>query len=401
MKRIALFIALLTVFAACQKNELLVVRDDASDLEEMMHMETALRIFPASYKVDIPEYLKAVGMQNPVFDDAKVVLGRVLFYDKKLSRDGSTSCASCHKQERAFSDDVAFSKGIHGQLSKRNAMPLANVSSFAGHYAAINGQTPLLLWDERASTVAEQARIAITNPMEMDMSILEVVSRIKEQNYYPYLWKQAYGNFEVSETKLLECLNEFVGAITSFNSKFDRALTQSAGQFGVLDTVVRNIYYGPTDTVVLPTLPFYNLSEFMGLQLFVDNCSKCHSPIRPFQEVFIACNGLDMQYSDTGLGAITGRAEDEGFFKSPSLRNIALTAPYMHDGRFKTLQEVIEFYSTGVQDHPNLHPDMPRSAKGSTKLNFTEKEKSDLLAFLNTLTDPSVKYDIRFSNPFK
>ncbi len=114
----------------------------------------------------------------------------------------------------------------------------------------------------------------------------------------------------------------------------------------------------------------------------------------------MACNGLDLEYGDKGLGSITGNPADNGVFKSPSLRNIALTAPYMHDGRFKTLNDVVEFYSTGVQDHPNLHPAM-RAANGSARLNLSTQEKADLVAFLHTLTDDFLKTDERFSNPFK
>ncbi|MCC6460824.1 MAG: c-type cytochrome [Saprospiraceae bacterium] len=355
-----------------------------------------------SYASAIPAYLKVVGMQDPVFLDEKVVLGRVLFYDKNLSRDRTISCASCHKQTLAFSDNVAFSVGIDGQLSHRNAMPLANVTSFAAHYSSISGQGPTLLWDHRAADVATQAPLAFTNSREMDLTMAEVISRVKEQPYYAYLWKQAYGNFEVTEAALLESLSEFVGAIRSYDSKFDRALIVSSGQLSVTDTVVTHLYYQDTTiTTITTSLPFFNQKEFTGLRLFVDNCSKCHSPIRPFQEVFMACNGLETKYVDKGLSAITGQISDEGVFKSPPLRNIALTAPYMHDGRFKTLAEVVEFYNSQVKNHPNLHPSLRDEAGGVKRMHLSTDQKEALIAFLHTLSDEKMTKDARFSNPFK
>jgi cytochrome c peroxidase len=145
--------------------------------------------------------------------------------------------------------------------------------------------------------------------------------------------------------------------------------------------------------------PGFSSRENNGRDLFVANCSKCHSPIRAFQDVFEACNGLDLEYVDQGRGKLTGNASDNGVFKAPSLRNIAVTAPYMHDGRFKTLEEVIEFYSTGVKNHPNLHPQMLHN--GDPNLHLSTQQKQDLIAFLKTLTDNKLATDYRFSNPFK
>ena len=408
MKQICTLLLFALVLFACQKNDFQVVREEdadfrdrLSDFQEKQAVETYLNLKPASYVSAIPAYLKAVGMRDPVFSDEKVVLGRVLFYDKNLSRDRTISCASCHKQARAFSDNVAFSTGIGGQLSQRNAMPLGNVSSFAAHYSAIGGQGPTLLWDHRAADVATQASLAFSNTREMDLSMEEVSRRVTEQPYYAYLWKQAYGEFNVTEAKILECISEFVGAIRSNNSRFDQALIQSSGNLNLTDTMVFNIYYGDTIGTTLPSLPPLSQQEFRGLRLFVDNCSKCHSPIRPFQEVFMACNGLAKQYIDKGLGAITGESTDEGVFKSPPLRNIALTAPYMHDGRFKTLTEVVEFYNSQVQNHPNLHPFLRDETGDVKRLHLSDGQKKELVAFLHTLTDTYSTTDVRFSNPFK
>lgn len=394
---------LFTVFAvsACKKNDYQIVQVGDDEYDNTFDIDIYLNLSNYSYQCDIPNYLKAVGMPVPEFDNAKVALGRVLFYDKNLSADRSISCASCHQQKYAFSDNAAQSRGIKNQLSARNSMPLGNTTNFAAHYSEIDGRIPLLLWDHRAEDVAQQAPLAITNSREMGMSLPEVAGRIREKEYYGVLWNAAFHDFSVSDTQILEALSEFVGAIRSTNSIFDKALIASSGALSVTDTVVSQLYYGLGDTTITTGLPFFTESAFRGLSIFVNNCSKCHSPIRPFQEEFIACNGLEMDYPDQGLGAITHRAADNGVFKSPPLRNIALTAPYMHDGRFQTLREVVDFYDNGVVDHPNLHP-LLRDADGKVKrLHLSNSRKNDLIAFLHTLTDNTIQTDIRFSNPFQ
>ena len=405
MKKTIYLLALLPLFVACGKDADLVLREEPNEAADLLATESALQWLPIgeNYQRNLPEYLKALGMQTHQTDNAKAGLGRVLFYDKNLSRDRKISCASCHKQQMAFSDNVAFSNGIEGRKTERNSMPLANVAGFSAHYSAIGGLTPLLFWDERANSVAAQSRATFANPNEMGMEMSDVVARINEQPYCPYLWKQVYGDFQVTEAQVLECLTEFVGAMGCPDSRLDRALIEVSGNlsFSDIDTIiVAAAYYMPADTTIQTFgLPGFSESENRGRDIFVDNCSKCHSPIRPFQEVFAACNGLEENYTDQGLGRLTGNSSDNGIFKSPSLRNIALTAPYMHDGRFKTLSEVINFYSEDVKNHPNLHPLMLHN--GDRNLHLTAQQKQDLLAFLHTLTDQGIASDRKFSNPFK
>jgi len=406
MKNILYLLLLGLLAVSCEKKSLVV--DESLDAEELGITLKSLHSIPVfdGYNNSLPDFLTAIGMNVQDHNPQKAGLGRVLFYDKNLSKDRSISCASCHKQEKAFSDDVAFSIGIEGKQGHRNSMPLANVANFAAHYAMIDGKAPALLWDGRSPDVISQSRIAFSNPLEMGMSMEEVVGRVREQSYYPFLWKQVYGNFEPTEAQVLECLQEFVGRMGSSNSRLDKALGQAFDQFTseqptISDTtIVSGIYTGNStviNTVTTVGLPGLSLSEDRGRLIFINNCTKCHSPIRPFQEVFVACNGLEMQYADNGLAELTGKKEHEGVFKSPSLRNIALTAPYMHDGRFKTLNEVVNFYSEGVKPHPNLHP----LIKENRILNLSTQQKQDLVAFLHTLTDNSIASDPRFSNPFK
>ncbi|MDX2135616.1 MAG: cytochrome c peroxidase [Saprospiraceae bacterium] len=393
------------VLISCGKDSPYVIREDADEALEYLDMLDSLNLYNGinHFKSPIPDYLVSMGLIPRQIDDKKATLGRVLFYDKNLSADKTISCASCHRQDKAFSDVSAVSTGIFGQKTLRNSSPLANTVHFQTHYQAVNGAQPLLFWDHRASDVRHQSAQTFENPLEMGMPMHEVVARVRSLSHYPYLWKQAFGHFEPTEAELLESLEAFVGAMGAGNSRFDQAMTATAGivpEGFTVDTIITMMYYGttPSDTTIitLPVLvPGFTVSETRGLRIFVDNCSNCHSPIRTFQEVFAACNGLDADYHDEGLGAVTGRPEDMGVFKSPSLRNIALTAPYMHDGRFKTLDEVVNFYSVQVASHPNLHPSMKKN------LVLSMEQRADLVAFLHTLTDVSITKDEDFKSPFK
>lgn len=404
--------AALLLLAACTREQSLLVRDEANtSAEKLLEMERYLHLPPNSdnYGLKLPNYLLALGMQPQPIDNGKATLGRVLFYDKNLSRDRSISCASCHKQALAFSDNEAFSRGIEGRHSLRNAMPLSNVASVSAHYRGINGkEAPVFLWDNRAASIAELSKMAFGNENEMGLTMPQVVERVAALPYYPYLWEKTYGEQAITEARVLECLSEFVKAMGSYNSPLDRSLEQASGNINqtAQDTLVVQIYYdttgiptsGTVTTIVKRRLPGLSNLEDDGRRLFVAKCTKCHSPVRPFQEVFEACNGLEMEYKDNGKGDLTKRGADNGVFKSPPLRNIALTAPYMHDGRFKTLEEVVEFYSTGVKDHPNLHPTM-RDEQGRPGFHFSPDDKKALLAFLHTLTDRTIAQDQRFSDP--
>lgn len=404
MKKITLLLLLLALLAAaCKKDGPAVVQDDATDLLDMLAVSRAFHPLDYDYTPVLPNYLRAVGLQPVPIDNAKAALGRVLFYDKSLSRDGSVSCASCHDQKRAFADAQGFSAGVGGQSLERQSLPLGNTASFGAHYRVLNANgMPPFLWDGRATSADEVSLTAITSPHEMNMTLPEILERIRTKSYYRGLWRQAFGHPEPQTPELLQALSAFVNAIGAARSAFDAGMEMNAGDpQGTIDTV-RNLYYGPS--TVLPIItppPGFSLSQFRGMRLFTRHCSACHSPIRPFQEVFEACNGLAIEYKDQGKGKMTGNPKDNGVFKSVSLRNVALTAPYMHDGRFKTLGEVIDFYSTGIQPHPNLHPLLRNTAGGPRHFNFSPQEKQDLLQFLEMLTDHRLLNDVRYTDPFR
>ena len=307
--------------------------------------------------------------------DWGATLGRVLFYDKSLSNNFTISCSSCHQQAHGFADIIPKSKGLHGGFTDRNSMSLADARYYRnGHF----------FWDERANTLEDQVLMPIESDVEMGMNIDTAVTRLKAAPYYPYLFTQAFGDSIITSTRISEALAQFVRSIMSFSSKYDEGRAQ-----------VNN-----------PNQPFPNFTaqENQGKQIFMSPqqgaCAACHGT-----DAFIAPgpknNGLDADNTaDKGVGGITGRPNEEGKFKVPSLRNIALTAPYMHDGRFATLSEVIDHYSTGVKNNPNLDPPLKLPNGGVRNGNFTEAQKQALIAFLNTLTDYNLVSDEKFSDPF-
>ncbi len=434
MKKLSNFLLLLLLAASCNKNQDLIIKEENNDGDEFFNASKTLRSpdLALDYSRKLPHYLELAGLESKQVDNLKANIGRVLFYDASLSKDGTVSCASCHKQNQAFGDNSLKSRGVDGHFSLRHSMPLTNVASMAAHYANLKGTLAPLLWDTRAATVSELSRMAFTSPNEMGMTMPKVVEQVKKQPYYPYIWKKVYGNFDVTEEKVLDCISEFVGAMGSHQSTFDKALVKAEGNIDLhakytvyADTVIRALYYnlplpismtslytsgsnpGVTfDTVIIQKvkkesgLDWLGMEANLGRNIFIDNCTKCHSAIRPFQEVLMACNGLDLDYKDKGRAEHTGKQTDIGVFKSPSLRNIALTAPYMHDGRFKTLEEVIKFYSNGVKPHANLHP-LLKGKDGTPGFKLSAEEQKNLIAFLHTLTDNSIASDSRFSSPFK
>ena len=344
---------------------------------------------PDDYSVNFPVHLRSAGLFPRPVERDKAVLGRVLFYDKKLSKDGTIACASCHKQELGFGDDVAFSRGVYDRSTARNSISLSSVSNFSAYYGTdLNGSGAIrFFWDNRAATAAEQSQGSLTNEREMDMHMDEVVAAVQSQPYYSPLFTKAFGDDYVTADRVKESISNFVNAMGSYQSRFDEAASKVSG------------YDYP---VSYSNFNGFSAQENRGLQLYQTNCASCHSPIMGRPMLFNASNGLNAvtDPNDRGVGAITGYAQDEGTFKVPTLRNIALTAPYMHDGRFKTLEEVVEFYNSGIQAHPNLNENL--MVNGSPKrLNLTSDDKQALIAFLNTLTDDVARTDKRFSNPFK
>lgn len=340
-------------------------------------------LFPASpYNYASPA-LPAYFLQQPVLGqdntpgtnpvtNAGAALGRVLFYDKRLSFNQTISCSSCHQPAHGFSDPNRFSTGFNGGLTGRNSMGLTNARWY---------QRRSFFWDERAATLEDQVLQPIQNSVEMGMTLPDLVTRLSAEPFYATLFTNAYGTSAVTSDRISRALAQFVRSIISTQTKYDAGLTAS------------------------PQFSNFTAEENQGRQLFNQpgSCSACHGTDNFVPGNNIFNNGLEFPYVDLGRGAITGNTADNGKFKVPSLRNIALTAPYMHDGRFETLEQVIDFYSNAVVDNPNLSAPLrlpPQQGGGVRRPNFTAAQKAALAAFLRTLTDTSVTADPKFQDPF-
>jgi cytochrome c peroxidase len=312
---------------------------------------------------------------NPI-TNAGATLGRALFYDKRLSANQSVSCASCHQAAHGFSDPRQFSVGFDGRETGRNSMGLTN----ARYYLRQN-----FFWDERAATLEDQVLLPIQDELEMGMTLDLLVTRLSAEPFYAELFTSAFGTPTVTSGRISRALAQFVRSIVSGGSKYDVGVATGFANFTTQENQGRQIFQGPAG-----------------------GCAQCHGSDNFVPGNAIFNNGLESPYLDKGLGEVTGLASDEGFFKVPSLRNIELTAPYMHDGRFATLEQVVEFYNSGVVNHPNLSPSLrlppgpPGSpAPGPRRLNLTNAQKAALVAFMRTLTDTAVTTDPKFSDPFR
>jgi len=303
-----------------------------------------------------------------------VALGRRLFYETRLSANNSVSCSFCHRQELAFTDGGAFSVGIDGSLTNRSSMSLANLA-WSRHY----------FWDGRADGLEEQARTPLTNPHEMGQELAVSARKLQATKTYPLLFKKAFGSTVITGNGIVNALAQFERTLISCNSKYDKYLRGE---------------YQPTT------------SELNGIALFYTNpdpagnirgaaCSHCHSGPKTFAELYHN-NGLDSLSKDAGREGISKQPADKGRFRVVTLRNIALTAPYMHDGRFQTLPAVVDHYSDHITSSHTLSIFLQINSNtvNGTQLDLTAQEKHDLVAFLQMLTDSTFITDKRFSNPF-
>jgi len=391
MKKIyALFLsaALCLLFFACKKEPDFEYYYYTPEEYRVLTQYLTLEENPFSYTITFPKHLQKNGSSPRQVERDKVVLGRVLFYDKHLSKDGKISCGSCHRQSIGFSDDLPISRGVFNRAGTRNAMALASVASFSTYYGTdLNGiSAGRFFWDNRASTAAAQNRSSMINPMEMDMTMEGIVQAVENQPYYQPLFRNAYyGDRMVTADRINESIAHFINAMGSFRSKFVEEASRATNHMN----------FTRYDQSFLA----FNDLENMGKALYLDHCAICHTRDMGRPEIDFANNGLDPG-QDPGVGGISGRESEKGTFKVPMLRNIAVTGPYMHDGRFQTLDQVLEHYSSNIQDLPNLSPWLNN---GSTApgMNLSDLDKQALIAFLNTLTDEKFLKDQRFSDPFR
>lgn len=333
---------------------------------------------PTAFTIEYPLYTQLIGEvpvivpQMPIpsdneMTDQGIELGRHLFYDKILSADNTQSCASCHLPEGSFTDNRAVSVGIDGVAGSVSSMSLLNV----GFYN--NG----LFWDGRVTTLEEQALLPVEDPIELHHTWPEVITELRSHETYPKMFREAFGianKSDITRELAAKAIAQFERSIYSFESKFD--------QFMRGETTLSD-------------------DELEGFSLFVDlddraHCAHCHNlPLITSNEYFN--NGLQeaatfADFKDKGRGLVTSMTEN-GFFRAPTVRNIELTAPYMHDGSLQTLEEVMDHYGSGGKPSISRDPSI-------ASINLDDYDKQVLVAFMKTLTDHTVVNEERLQNPF-
>ncbi len=294
--------------------------------------------------------------KNPL-TEAKIELGRILFYDPILSKDNSISCASCHSPNNAFAHtDHALSHGIYDRIGIRNAPALMNLA-----------WSKSFMWDGAIHHLDVQSLAPISHPDEMDEKIENVVRKLQNDPNYPKYFKQAFNDSIITGEHVLKSLSQFMLTLVSSNARFDSIKRKEA---------------------------VFTKQEYRGYKLFKKNCASCHQ--EPFFTNYEFENiglKIDPSLNDFGRMRITNNKHDSLKFKVPTLRNIEFTAPYMHDGRFKKLQQVLNHYTTEIQAGPTLSPKLKR------RVELNSNEKVDLIAFLLTLSDKSFLFNPKFSFP--
>ncbi len=391
---LTLLIAILLISSTSDKEKLidpgnrLVASMKMNDEELILELPEEL----ANYSdIEIPEhysfYEQFPNEQNSGAEeitDAGATLGRVLFYDRNLSQDRSISCGSCHQQAYGFAEPLSFSTGVDGSQETRNSLAIADIG-FSFY--------PGLYWDERESDLESLVLDHFHHGMGVQ-AIGDVLERVEESEFYQDLFTAAFGDSNITLDRVANAMSQFISSFKVVNTELDRAIEENDW----------------SDTMMA------------GREVFIYHCFSCHSTIIPQADAYDLIpslpffssligphnNGLYEDYGDDlGLQGLTGSPSDEGVFKTPTLKNISLTAPYMHDGSIETLEDVIEFYSAEVYPHPvatlNSMPytsplDLPHPFIG---FDFNDYEKSSLLVFLESLTDQSFIEDTKFSDPFR
>ena len=350
-------ICFLIIFIACTSNE--------DDINTSSYSPTPLPLnIPSLFEEKILP--PVIPVNNPQTIEG-VTLGKKLFFDPILSSNNTLACASCHSPENAFTDSNRFSEGIDGIQGTRNSMPLFNL---AWNY------DENFFWDGRSFSLENQALEPVRDPIEMHNKWTSAMAGLQNHSQYPELFNKAFGTSIIDSTLATKAIAQFVRTLISGNSRFDKHLR---GEITL------------------------SASELNGFNVFMaedrGDCFHCHgnanNPL--WTDNIFHNNGLDATFTDLGLGAITGDPADNGKFKSPSLRNLKFTAPYMHDGRFETLDDVINHYSEGLVNSPTIDPLMKAINNGGVQL--SDSDKADLKAFLLSLSDDEFVNNPAFQSP--
>jgi len=367
MMRPAFYICCLTLFMSCE------------DFEGG-HSATPYSEFSAPFNFGLFESPP----NNPMTVEG-IELGRKLFYETRLSRDATISCSSCHQQSKAFTDGKTVAIGIDDQKGDRSTMSLVNLL----------WSTQNMFWDGRAGSIEEQVLQPIANPKEMDLPVDQAVARLNDIRSYRDEFKIAFGARKIRKEHVAKALAQFIRSLVSQDSRYDKFLN---GELQLSDSELsgmQSFFTHPDPSVALRG----------------SNCGDCHRNFLTdgFKDAYegFANNGIDDEDNlENGLFGITGNPLDKGKFKVPTLRNIALTAPYMHDGRFETLEEILDHYNEHIRESTTLDllissaSNEPRKYDDPIGLKLTEAEKKNIIAFMHTLTDSTFIANEKHANPF-
>jgi cytochrome c peroxidase len=376
MSRLLVLFALFALFtaASCGPDEPVICTDCPEEPTDLAITGPAPM---TPYALEVPAYLP-----RPVMDESNpltvegIELGRRLFYDDIMGRDSSFSCAACHQQDKAFTDGRALAVGVAGNPGSRNAMSIVNL---AFNPRGFN-------WDGQFEKLWEQAIHPIENILEMDEDWERVLVRLRRHPDYPQRFRAAFGigrTGEITREMTAKAIAQFEQTIISADSHYDRVVYQNTEFFTEEEQLGADSLFFVEDVPVGALHP---------------GCGHCHNQ-PSFGDNFFKNNGLDDvvsldDFADKGFGAVSGSRSDNGKFRTPTLRNIALTAPYMHDGRFNTLSEVLDHYASGGHGVENEDANI-------TGFVLTDRQREALLAFLNALTDENLLTDERYANPFE
>ena len=302
-----------------------------------------------------------------------VQLGRMLFFEKLMSKDGTQACADCHRQPDGFSDSTKFSIGVEGLPGKRQAMPIFNMAYHTNQF----------FWDGRANLLRDQSLLPIQDPLEMNETLENVIAKLGNEKMYRDQFTRAFGSEEITSEKMSLAMEQFMMSIISNDSKFDQ---WQAGTATLTESEERGRLLFETEYN-----PFF--PEFSGA-----DCAHCHGGAN-FENDQYMNNGsdTDAEFTDMGREDATENAADRAKFKVPTLRNVAVTAPYMHDGRFQTLEEVVDHYNEGIKESSTADETVLNTK--DTGLFLTAQDKVDLVNFLKTLTDETFLTNEEYRSP--
>lgn len=301
-----------------------------------------------------------------------VRLGRMLFYEERLSANNKVSCASCHQQKLAFTDGLKTSFGVDGTNTRRNSMSIANLLWVREFF-----------WDGRSESLEAQAAFPLTDPHEMGQALETSARKLQSDKKYRAMFRDAFDTDKITPANIQKAIAQFERTLISSNSNYDKYLV---GQYKFSESEANGF-------------KLFSLSPDPARGIRGANCAVCHGGTKTFIEQYHN-NGLSHD-TDKGRADISGLENDQGRFRSATLRNIALTGPYMHDGRFKTLRDVLDHYSDHLEDSEllSMHLKGVSNVEGQTGLRLTDKEKDDIISFLNLLTDETFTNNPDFSDP--